>query len=43
MYDVPTQEHVGRCIITADVIEGRGQPILEPRTLERQARLDEAV
>ncbi|NJN17275.1 MAG: ATP-dependent Clp protease ATP-binding subunit ClpX [Oscillochloris sp.] len=46
MYEVPAQEHIGRCIINAEVVTGRGHPILVPRT-ERQndyrRRLDEAV
>lgn len=45
MYEVPSQEHIGRCIINAEVIHGRGHPILVPRT-ERsdfRRRLDEAV
>jgi ATP-dependent Clp protease ATP-binding subunit ClpX len=46
MYEVPAQEHIGRCIINAEVVMGRGHPILVPRTAERQEyrrRLDEAV
>ncbi len=45
MYEVPAQEHIGRCIINAEVVTGRGHPILVPRT-ERpdyRRRLDEAV
>ncbi|MBC8075515.1 MAG: ATP-dependent Clp protease ATP-binding subunit ClpX [Chloroflexales bacterium] len=44
MYEVPSQEHIGRCIINAEVVNGKGHPILVPRT-ERQdyrRRLDEA-
>lgn len=46
MYEVPSQEHIGRCIINAEVVEGRGHPILVPRSAERQEyrrRMDEAV
>ncbi|EFO81388.1 Sigma 54 interacting domain protein [Oscillochloris trichoides DG-6] len=42
MYEVPAQEHIGRCIINAEVVQGRGYPILVPRT-EFRRRLDEAV
>jgi ATP-dependent Clp protease ATP-binding subunit ClpX len=42
MYEVPAQEHIGRCIINAEVVSGRGHPILVPRTDYRR-RLDEAV
>jgi ATP-dependent Clp protease ATP-binding subunit ClpX len=46
MYEIPSQEHIGRCIINAEVVEGRGHPILVPRAPERaeyRRRLDEAV
>ncbi|MEI8165045.1 MAG: ATP-dependent Clp protease ATP-binding subunit ClpX [Chloroflexales bacterium] len=45
MYDVPAQEHIGRCIINAEVVAGRGHPILVPRTerTDYRRRLDEAV
>jgi ATP-dependent Clp protease ATP-binding subunit ClpX len=46
MYEVPSQEHIGRCIINAEVVAGRGQPIMVPRTPERvdhRRRMDEAV
>lgn len=46
MYDIPSQEHTGRCIINAEVVAGRGQPIMVPRAAERpeyRRRLDEAV
>ncbi len=45
MYEVPAQEHIGRCIINAEVVAGRGHPILVPRTErpEYRRRLDEAV
>jgi ATP-dependent Clp protease ATP-binding subunit ClpX len=42
MYEIPGQEHIGRCIINAEVVHGRGHPILVPRT-EFRRRLDEAV
>jgi ATP-dependent Clp protease ATP-binding subunit ClpX len=46
MYDIPSHEHIERCIITSEVVEGKGHPILMPRTTERseyRRRLDEAV
>ncbi len=49
MYEIPSQEHIGRCIINAEVVAGRGQPVLVARASERtdyqehQLRLDEAV
>ncbi len=45
MYEVPSQEHIGRCIINAEVVHGRGHPVLVPRTerSEYRRRLDEAV
>lgn len=45
MYEVPSQEHIGRCIINAEVVQGRGQPILVTRTERPEFRrcLDEAV
>ncbi len=45
MYEVPSQEHIGRCIINAEVVSGRGHPILVPRTDRSDYRrvLDEAV
>ncbi len=45
MYEVPSQENIGRCIINAEVVQGRGLPILVPRTErpEYRRRLDEAV
>ena len=46
MYEIPSQEHIGRCIINAEVVEGRGHPILVPRAPERaepRRRMDEAV
>jgi ATP-dependent Clp protease ATP-binding subunit ClpX len=45
MYEIPSQEHIGRCIINAEVVGGRGHPILVPRAErpEFRRRLDEAV
>jgi ATP-dependent Clp protease ATP-binding subunit ClpX len=46
MYEVPALEHIGRCIVNAEVVSGRGHPILVPRTerpAEYRRRLDEAV
>jgi len=46
MYDVPSQEHIGRCIINAEVVEKRGHPIMVPRAPERneyRRRLEGAV
>ena len=46
MYDIPSQEHIQRCIINGEVVEGRGLPIMVPRAAERidyRRRLDEAV
>jgi len=42
MYEVPSQEHIGRCIINAEVVQGRGHPILVPRRCIEDV-LDEAV
>lgn len=46
MYDIPSQEHIGRCIVNAEVVEGRGHPIMVPRAADRpeyRRRMDEAV
>src|SRR5262245_15227224 len=46
MYDIPSQEHIGRCIINAEVVESRGAPIMVPRAGDRREyrrRVDEAV
>lgn len=46
MYDIPSQEHIGRCIINAEVVEGRGHPIMVPRAPDRadyRRRMEEAV
>ncbi|NJK79937.1 MAG: ATP-dependent Clp protease ATP-binding subunit ClpX [Chloroflexaceae bacterium] len=45
MYEVPSQEHIGRCIINAEVVHKRGHPVLVPRTerADYRRRLDEAV
>jgi ATP-dependent Clp protease ATP-binding subunit ClpX len=44
MYEVPSQEHIGRCIINAEVVQGRGHPVLVPRTerSDYRRRLEEA-
>lgn len=42
MYEIPSQEHIGRCIINAEVVQKRGHPILVPRTDYRRC-FDEAV
>jgi ATP-dependent Clp protease ATP-binding subunit ClpX len=43
MYEVPSQEHIGCCIINAEVVQKRGHPVLVPRTerAEYQRQLDE--
>lgn len=46
MYDLPSQAHVQRCIINSEVVHGRGQPIMVPRTAGRsefRRKLDEAA
>jgi ATP-dependent Clp protease ATP-binding subunit ClpX len=45
MYEVPSQEHIGRCIINAEVVHKRGHPILVPQTERSDYRtyLEEAV
>lgn len=46
MYEIPSQEHIHRCIINSEVVAGRGHPIMVPRPAERadfRRRLDEAV
>jgi ATP-dependent Clp protease ATP-binding subunit ClpX len=46
MYDIPSQEHIGCCIINAEVVEGRGHPIMVPRAPDRseyRRRMEEAV
>ncbi|HEX9373816.1 MAG TPA: ATP-dependent Clp protease ATP-binding subunit ClpX [Roseiflexaceae bacterium] len=46
MFEIPSQEHIGRCIINAEVVEGRGHPIMVPRAAERseyRRRMEEAV
>ncbi|KAB8142369.1 ATP-dependent Clp protease ATP-binding subunit ClpX [Chloroflexia bacterium SDU3-3] len=46
MYEIPSQEHIHRCIINGEVVAGRGHPIMVPRPSERsdfRRRLDEAV
>lgn len=41
MFEVPSQDQIGRCIVNAEVVTKRGHPILVPRT-EYRRRLDEA-
>lgn len=43
MYEIPSQEHIGRCIINAEVVHRHGHPILVPRTERPRQRLNEAV
>jgi ATP-dependent Clp protease ATP-binding subunit ClpX len=45
MFEVPSQEHIGRCIINAEVVQKRGHPVLMPRTEQADYRrhMDEAV
>ncbi|NWG20991.1 MAG: ATP-dependent Clp protease ATP-binding subunit ClpX [Chloroflexi bacterium] len=46
MYEIPSQEHIGRCIVNAEVVAGRGHPIMVPRAADRseyRRRMDEAV
>ncbi len=42
MYEIPSQEHISRCIINAEVVQGRGHPILVPRHCVDEM-LEEAV
>jgi ATP-dependent Clp protease ATP-binding subunit ClpX len=45
MFEVPSQEHIGRCIINAEVVQKRGHPVLVTRSerseYEYRRRLDE--
>lgn len=43
MYELPSHDNVQRCIINGEVVHGRGQPILVPRSDGRRRILDEAV
>jgi ATP-dependent Clp protease ATP-binding subunit ClpX len=46
MYEIPSQEHIERCIVNAEVVEGRGHPIMVPRAHDRseyRRRMEEAV
>jgi ATP-dependent Clp protease ATP-binding subunit ClpX len=47
MYEIPSQDHIGRCIINAEVVNGESYPILVPRTdrsdKSEYRRLEEAV
>jgi ATP-dependent Clp protease ATP-binding subunit ClpX len=40
MFEVPSQEHIGRCIINAEVVQKRGHPVLVPRTETRNEQAD---
>jgi ATP-dependent Clp protease ATP-binding subunit ClpX len=42
MYELPSRDNVSRCIINAEVVHGRGHPILVPRSEPRRRLLDEA-
>lgn len=42
MYELPSRDNIARCIINAEVVRGRGHPILVPRADSRRRRLDEA-
>ena len=41
MYELPSSDNIARCIITGEVVAGRGHPILVPRA-ERRRLMDEA-
>jgi ATP-dependent Clp protease ATP-binding subunit ClpX len=46
MYEIPSQDHIERCIINAEVVTSRSHPIMVPRTAERgefRRKLNEAV
>ena len=43
MYEIPSLDNVRKCIINADVIEGKGRPILQGRTSERGYELSESA
>jgi ATP-dependent Clp protease ATP-binding subunit ClpX len=46
MFEIPSQDQIGRCIINAAVIEGHGAPIMVPRTPDHRVdfrrKLEEA-
>lgn len=38
MFDVPSREHIERCIVTADVISGEGEiQVVERENLQRSS------
>jgi ATP-dependent Clp protease ATP-binding subunit ClpX len=41
MYELPSRDNVAKCIINAEVVQGRGHPILVPRADTRRRLLDE--
>jgi ATP-dependent Clp protease ATP-binding subunit ClpX len=41
MYELPSRDNVAKCIINAEVVHGRGHPILVPRADSRRRLLDE--
>ncbi len=47
MYDIPSQDHIERCIINAEVVINRSHPIMVPRTnsdrVDYRRKLGEAV
>ena len=43
MYELPSRDNIARCIINAEVVHGRGHPILVPRSDNRRRLFDEAV
>ena len=36
MYEIPSQDQIGRCIVNAEVIEGKGKPIMVPRSADHR-------
>src|SRR5688500_3107818 len=43
MYDLPSREDVGKCVITREVVEEKVNPTLVPRTKDRAERAAERV
>lgn len=37
MYDIPSEPDVARCVITQEVVEGKGSPIFKPREMVKTA------
>ncbi len=37
MYEIPSEADVARCVITRDVVEGKGAPIFKPREMVKTA------